>query len=83
MKALGMFLVAFAVILVGLAIVHLIANQQGAGSIGVDQEELNTLAAGSPGLNVSEDIGTEENMPDPEEIVVDENEVTMDLPESI
>ena len=83
MKALGMFLVAFAVILVGLAIAHLIANQQGTWSIGVGQEELNTLAAGSPELNIPEDIGTEGNMPDPEEIVVDENEVVMDLPESI
>ena len=82
MKTIGVALVIFAVILAGLAIAYLATSQQGTESIGVSQEELNTLAAGSPELNLPEDIGNEENMPNPDEIVIDENGVTMDLPES-
>lgn len=66
------------------ALLFYYAGQQGqVPQVGVSEEEINNLAT-SPELNTPADIVTEENIPNPEEeIVVDENDVTMELPSDI
>jgi|GEM_PF-6152184 len=58
-------------------------STQGSPSIGVSENEINSIGQYSD-LNLPSDVGSDENVPDPEStIVVDENDVSLDLPSDI
>jgi hypothetical protein len=85
MKANTAIIIGILVVAVLAVLAFYYAGQQSGNTpqIGVSQEEINNLAA-NPELNVPSDIGAEENLPNPEtDIVVDENDVTMELPSDI
>ena len=79
-------IVAVVVLAAVAAVIYLASNStptNGTTSIGVSENEINSIGQYSE-LNLPSDVGTDENVPDPEStIVVDENDVSLDIPSDI
>jgi len=52
-------------------------------SVGVSESEINSIGSGYGEMNMPSTLGNESNLPNPDAISVDENDVDMNLPSSI
>ena len=59
------------------------AGHQSLPTAGVSPSEINSIGSGYSDMNLPQSLGGEENIPDPNAITVDANDMNMDLPPAI